>query len=327
MTDQNITVLLLRNGSEADFQGLIGELTYTTDTHSLLLRSSGNSPFKIPSDKTTGVFSYDPNLVFRGMNINEGRIDGTKIGETVRSSGGFTSIILNNGSEVTPINIFQLDGLNHGHTGFSGANVFGQFSVYNGSEGGLYIQGGSNSGQALVFEGTTSIESVSDDFSENSGGIVEFLASATSSGEKVDLNSSEVAFSFGVREPEGGVKRLLKITAEGNLLHKGTSGQSLFDVYDDIKLIEGIRGILSSDAEIKEELANSISYAKPILQEHKIIKDLEKGGIETNMLGIVLTVIDSIRQLNKKVEEGALKTSLLEERLGEIEAKIEYRLD
>lgn len=292
---------LLRSGPEANFNSLVGELSYSTDTVKLLLKTGGAEPAAVPTNKTTGTFSYSPNLEFLSLNIGAGsKINNTKIGEDNPETGSFKNVIMNhNDSGVLQ---FRSSVVNHGHSNFLSTNSYGEFSRISQSNGGLSIKAGGSDTNSLLVEGVSPASTVDTNVNlEASQGIIEIVASATTDGDLVDMASSEILLSVAKRNGDSSLSRVAHFTADGDLFVSGETGQITFDTFDDVRLMSGLRGLLSSVPSIKEQFKDDIEYAQPVLERYGILSVKPDGTTGAlNLKKALVAVIDAIRQLDQK---------------------------
>jgi hypothetical protein len=302
-------VYILRTGAEVDTDGQLHEALFTTDTQKLRIRSGGASEFaSFPSDRTTGEFSYNANLVFLGMKIGAGStINGTTIGAQSRAAGNFTKTLLDNGADNTSILQLKSSSVSHNHANIDDANTYGQFLRYGQETGGLFIKGASETLVGMALEATVPLSTASSDQTGAGRGIIEVIASATSGGDLTDISGQENVMAVMKRNANNTLTPVALLTAEGNWILGGTSSNNVLDDYDDVKLVEGLRAMMSADPKVREQFADSVTYALPVLKENKIIQVSKDGQlVNFDTKNAMVLLMDAIRQLKALFDEQKL---------------------
>lgn len=299
-------VYVLRSGPEAEAEGYVFEPLFAVDTQKLKIRTGGEDQFaSFPSDRTTGEFTWDENLLFLGMKIGAGStIDATVIGGQTRAAGNFTKILMNNGADNTSILQLKSTSVSHANSNMDDANTYGQVSRYSQETGGLYLHGGSESLVGLALEATVPLSTASADQDATGQGIIQLIASATSAGDLVDIAGDENVFSVMKRNANDTLTPVLLLTAGGNLVLGGTASNNVLDDFDDVRLIEGLRALLSRDPEVRTQFASSIDYALPVLKENNIISvDRNGNPVNFDMKNGMVLLMDAIRQIKGLMNE------------------------
>lgn len=94
------------------------------------------------------------------------------------------------------------------------------------------------------------------------------------------------------------------VDAEGDIHMDATSNINAWDDYNDVALLAGLRGSLLPDgAVMKEQLAEWIEYARPVLERTGVVTYNKDGNHFLSTKGFNALLIDTIRQLYGKVQK------------------------
>lgn len=297
----SIVAYVLRSGPEERFDSLVGELAFTTDTLKLLLRAGRVDPIQVPTSGTTGTFRYDPNLVFSSLNITESKIDKTAIGQVTPEQARFTDVLIEN-SDVRAFRM-RSTGLSHGHSVFDNTANYLEISMASQTNGGTVLKSGSKTGRALQIEGVVPIDEVAL-ANSNGPGIIENIAATTSNGDLTNLTETQIAYSVSARQSDGSLRRLLQLSASGDLYLSGDTNQITFDSFNDIRILNGLRGMVSSVDTIKEQFSEDIEYSKEALTQHGVVNLNDDGSIsKINYKKAFFVLVDAVRQIGDKLDE------------------------
>ena len=90
--------------------------------------------------------------------------------------------------------------------------------------------------------------------------------------------------------------------ATGDIHVDGSSTISVFDDYDDVKLLTAARASLMPDCDFKERFTDWIDEYAPVLAQGKIITYNDDGHHFVSYKGMQGLIIDAIRQLGERIE-------------------------
>lgn len=299
--EKKLDLYLLRAGAEANFDGATRELCLATDSLLLMINVGSGAAAKIPTSRTTGDFTWQSTLTFKNMKIGTGSaIDDATVGATTRSTVGATTLLLDASDEegVNESLTFSTSDVEHTHPGLANTNVYGYMARAHASEGGLNITGATETNLGLMLEGIADLNSLSADQDNTGRAIVELVGTASDSGDLANMSGTQNIFGVMKRSSAGAIVPLLLVAADGSVASGGTISNSVLDDYDDVRLLEGLRAIISPEEETKTLFADSIDYSKDVLVNNGIISINEDGSLGMfNLHRAVILIMDAIRQV------------------------------
>lgn len=127
---------------------------------------------------------------------------------------------------------------------------------------------------------------------------------------------------FAVRGRRGGLNvTIFLVDIEGDLHVDGSTSLTAFDDYDDVKILDGLRGsMMPKELAAKQGLSDWIKYSREALEGKGIVTYNDDGNHFLSLKGLHFLEIDAIRQMNKRLEK--LERPGLFERLRRIGAGI-----
>ena len=96
------------------------------------------------------------------------------------------------------------------------------------------------------------------------------------------------------------------LTADGDLHLDGSATITLFDDWDDVKLVSGLRGMFIPPGEegdmLRSQFSEWIAYAREPMERHGIISvDNETGKVYLNMKRAMFLMFDAMRQVGDRL--------------------------
>lgn len=325
----SVSKVILRSGAEASADLPVMGLGYATDSNVLLV-GTGNpeTVIRVPNNRTTGNFAYDENFNVTFMKLSGGQINGTPIGADIPDVGNFSNLILEwyddegvQSESNDPILQFRSSSVNHDLAIEEiDASTYGFVERYDDEDGGMSINGVTSAVTAVDISGWAETSGVPSTKTAASRAVVEFTAMGTVSGEQAAITGNSNAFGW-YASTESGKIGVAFLTADGDLHVDGNASLTVFDSFDDIKLVSGIRGMMmDADTEIDDALKAKfrewIAYAREPMERHGIISvDPETGKVYLNMKRAMFLTFDAMRQLGDRLIETENRLDVLEGKL------------
>lgn len=325
-----ITRLLVRRGSLEEIDLLLNEVGMANDSLLFLIGSGTvDDPMKVPTSKSTGEFAYDENLLFTGIQIGGGSINNSAIGNTAPSTGVFSGVSMewwatNEAEEYAqsesnnPILKWRSVAVDHDQN--INANIdtttYGFVERESLADGGFKLHGLSSAINALNLVGWAPNANISTTKSASARAVVEFTAKSTIAGDQAALTGNANAFAWKVSTDEGEIA-IGFLTADGDLHLDGSATVTLFDDYEDHKLVGGLRMMMMPKTEegdvMREKFQHLLDYAAPVMIQYGIISVCDQTGkVFINSKKALYLVFDAIRQMGDKMSEMMQRISALE---------------
>ena len=207
----------------------------------------------------------------------------------------------------------------HGMTTPTETDTFGSLKIVADNVGGLLIEGYTEGSVGAILYG----RAISPNSTTSTTGraVTEIQSGKKSGAGTIALVSSENVFAVrNLGTTELIVKYDGRLFVNGNYTGGSPAGVGLFDEYDDIKLLAGVRGL--SRESLRDRFSEFIDYARPVLEatETVILNDGQYGNDDDGSMfmsvqGMFHLHNDAIRQmhLNFTSQINQLKRALLDE--------------
>jgi len=310
----DVSTIILRSGAEASADLAVMGLGYASNTNVLLV-GTGNPEtiIRVPTNRTTGNFEFAENFNVTRIKISGGQINGTPIGADIPDSGNFSNLILEwyddegeQSASNDPIQQWRSSSVNH-ELAYEGidASTYGFVERYNADDGGLKINGVTSAVTAIDIAGWAETSTVPSTKTAASRSVVEFTAYGAVSGEQAAITGNSNAFGWYSSTEEGKIA-VGFLTADGDLHLDGSATIQLFDDWDDVKLVSGLRGMMIPPGQegdlLRDQFSDMIAYAREPMERHGIISvDPETGKVYLNMKRAMFLVFDALRQVGDRL--------------------------
>ena len=221
------------------------------------------------------------------------------INETVNSNQTY-GITIKETSAYTEMITLKSDDVAHGMTSITETDTFARLQrLKDGSpEGGYLCSGFTEDVIGVQIQGNSNVADTTEDTGSDAYVVIVGLFEGdTEPGAENNL--------LAVR---GSTTTRFIVKGDGQIYSDFATTMTLFDEYDDIALLHGLRASIVPS--LKESFGQFIDYAKPVLEANKVASFNDDGSIFISHGGLQMLTIDAVRQLYERVR-------MLEEQLKE----------
>ena len=213
------------------------------------------------------------------------------------------------------------DGTGHDMTAQTESDTFGVIKRSNGNLGGLLVRGFGSATRGLQLVGSHTTDVTSKDADANSHVVIraETYDGGTSTTTPSDTNTNILT----VRGPGSTVGFIFAL--DGDLFYDGTTNAEHYDDYDDIALLDTVRAVTTKN--YKGVFSKFTEENAQILDKAGIITMNDDGHHFVSTKGLNGLIIDSIRQLSMRTQEGLEEFQESLEELKEENKKLKQKLE
>jgi hypothetical protein len=264
---------------------------------------NGDVSFDVITVQVTGTptFAWDETNDFFTLNKGISITGGSQyIGDTANANMTI-GLTINQGANDDEILVFKSSDVAVGITDYQETDTYANMKKYSANEGGVQLGGWTENIVAIDLSGCYT----NSDTTKSTSGLASTIVRSNKKNGTGFGAPTDATNIFALRCHTGASTSTTHIFDEnGDITVDGSSTIATYDDYDDVGLLTGLRASLKPYGhELRERFSDWMQYAKPILEEAKIVtyNDDTDGVPFISLKGLHMLEIDAIRQLNEKI--------------------------